>query len=395
MSNNVTTIENGLAPGETVNPHTGEIVGIDSPVMPTMSASDNEMTQQITTAKRYPRDLTTFRKTVRKNVTLTEAIAEECIYAVPRGGKTIEGPSVRFAEVVQSAWGNCRVGGRIVGDDGKFITAQGAFHDLESNSLVIMETRRRITDSKGKRYNDDMIGVTGQAAIAIASRNAVLKGIPKAFWADLYEDARKVVAGDFQTLANRRAKAMQAFAIYGIVPEQLFANLGIKGEDDMTPDHLVTLRGILNALKDGTTTPEEAFPRGDAASPPPPAKRPEKDDTTVKTETKKKPPAKKAADGPKDPPPQAEGAKGDAPSREAETGAKTEPGTSSPESTPDEPFDDSPGSVLDGYLKGLAGARSVDEVAGMRAVAKNELSKRELAVWQGAALAREQLLRKG
>lgn len=420
------TIENGLAPGETVNPQTGEIVAVETPVMPSFDAAssagltESEINQQITTARKYPRSVSDFRKKVLTMCTLNEAVAKECIYAVPRGGKVIEGPSVRFAEIAQSAWGNCRVGGRIVGEDAKFVTAQGAFHDLESNSAIAMETRRRITDSKGKRYNDDMIGVTGAAAVSIAIRNSVLRGIPKALWADLYDRARQVVIGDFKTLANKRAAALQSFVPYGVEPAQIYAVLGIKGEEDITPDHLVQLWGMLNALKDGSMTPEEAFPKGDAA---PPAKRPEKTEdrpttTTKKAGTKKKdmpeqtsgPASSGGASGQglqknddedlgrstatsKNPPPKAEGAKGDASTREGEEGAKAAPpGTTSPESTEGE-FDDSPGSTLDGYLKGLASARSADEITGMRAVAKAELTPRELAVWQGAALAREQVMR--
>lgn len=400
-----------IAPGETVNPQTGEIVTINpnafaAQQQQALGLIETEINQQITTARKYPRSVSEFRKKVLAMCTLNEAVAKECIYAVPRGGKVIEGPSVRFAEIAQSAWGNCRVGGRITHEEEKFITAQGAFHDLESNSAIAMETRRRITDSKGKRYNDDMIGTTGAAAVSIAIRNAVLRGIPKALWADLYEASRKVVIGDFKTLANKRAAALQAFVPYGVEPAQIFAVLGIKAEEDMTPDHLVQLWGMLNALKDGSMTPEEAFPKGDAA----PAKRPErssakdgsgepKEKAPRKASTKKDAASQASEQQPqKDHPPQADGAKGDAPSREAGDGERTEPGTSSPESTSadaSDPFDDSPGSVLDGYLKGLAGARSPDEIAGMRTVAKNELSKRELSIWQGAALAREQVLRGG
>jgi hypothetical protein len=44
--------------------------------------------------------------------TLTPEIAASCIYALPRDGKTIEGPSARFAEVMMHAWGTCGPKGR-------------------------------------------------------------------------------------------------------------------------------------------------------------------------------------------------------------------------------------------------------------------------------------------
>jgi hypothetical protein len=113
-----------------------------------------------------------------------------------------------------------------------------------------------------------MIGVTANAACSIALRNAILKGVPKAFWSDLYEAARKTIMGDFQTLANRRAAALAAFQKFGVKPEQIFSNLGVRGEEDITLDNLVTLRGMLTALREGDSTPEQMFP-----SAPEPAER--------------------------------------------------------------------------------------------------------------------------
>ncbi|KAG1166891.1 hypothetical protein G6F35_017935 [Rhizopus arrhizus] len=105
-------------------------------------------------------------------VTLSQSIAEQCVYALPRDGKTIEGPSARFAEVIASAWGNNRAGARVIDDKGEFIIAQGVFHDLERNVAITYEVQRRIVDRQGRRFKPDMIGVTANAACSIALRNA-------------------------------------------------------------------------------------------------------------------------------------------------------------------------------------------------------------------------------
>lgn len=219
----------------------------------------SEIDMQVATAHKFPRSIKRFRNEALQMVTLNESVAESCIYALPRGDKTIEGPSARFAEVVASAWGNCRAGARVVSDQGDFITAQGVFHDLERNVAITYEVQRRITDKRGNRFNADMIGVTGNAASSIALRNAILKGVPKAFWDDMYQAARAVVMGDFSTLANRRADALKAFISLGVSNEQVFAKLGVEGAHDITLEHLVTLRGLITAIKEGDTTPEQAF----------------------------------------------------------------------------------------------------------------------------------------
>jgi hypothetical protein len=243
-------MDDGLIEGrEILSPETGTIALLQKA----------EIDQQIATAHRFPRSLKRFRDEALQMVTLDETIASECIYALPRDGKTIEGPSARFAEVIASAWGNCRAGARVVDDKGEFVTSQGVFHDLERNVAITYEVQRRIIDKRGKRYSADMIGVTANAACSIALRNAILKGVPKAFWSSMYGAARQVIMGDIKTLGNRRASALKEFQRYGIKPEQICAKLEVPGVEDIGLDHLVTLRGLLTAIREGDTTPEQAF----------------------------------------------------------------------------------------------------------------------------------------
>ena len=239
------------------DPREASNMSVESGTVALLNKSEIDM--QVATAHRYPRSIKRFRDEAYQMVTLNEGIAESCIYALPRDGKVIEGPSARFAEVVASAWGNCRAGARVVSDQGEFVTAQGVFHDLERNVAITYEVQRRITDKNGRRYKPDMIGVTANAACSVALRNAILKGVPKAFWDDMYQAARKTVMGDVQTLANRRASAIKAFQSFGISDAQILAKLEVAGVEDITLEHLVTLRGLLTAIKEGDTTPEQAF----------------------------------------------------------------------------------------------------------------------------------------
>lgn len=226
----------------------------------------SEIDQQVATAHRFPRSVKRFLDEAMQMVTLNEAIANDCIYAIPRDGKTIEGPSARMAEVILSAWGNSRAGARVIDDRGDFVVAQGVFHDLERNVAITYEVQRRITGANGKRYKPDMIGVTANAACSIALRNAVLKGVPKAFWGSIYEAARATVMGDIKTLANRRADAVAAFQKFGVSADKICAKLEVAGIEDIGLEHLVTLRGLLTAIKEGDTTPEDAFSTGGPAA---------------------------------------------------------------------------------------------------------------------------------
>lgn len=246
---------------QSIDSSEGEVLtGVDAAT--SLAVAKGEIDQQIATAKRYPRSIKTFIDTAIELATLDEETAGECIYALPRDGKTIEGPSARFAEILAYSWGNCRAGARTIGEDKDFVKSQGTFYDLEKNVGIQFEVSRRIVDKNGRRYKPDMIGTTANAAGSIALRNAVLKGIPKAFWNRAYQCARKVVAGDFKTLGNRRAEVFKQFSVYGVLPEMIFSLLQIKGAEDVTLDNMVVLKGVLTAIKEGETTVEQIFSPG-------------------------------------------------------------------------------------------------------------------------------------
>lgn len=221
-----------------------------------------ELDQAISTAKAYPRSLTRVRDNVSALVMLDEETAKECVYALPRGGKPIKGPSVRFAEIVASQYGNCKVGSRVVDVNKfeKYIEAEGVFIDLESGMQRTARIRRKISDKNGRVYNDDMIVVTGNAACAIALREAILKGVPKALWRRAYEEAEGVIAGDIKTLAERREGAIRAFAAWGVTPDQIFASLEIGGLDEIGLDQIATLMAMFKAIKAGEQQVEDYFP---------------------------------------------------------------------------------------------------------------------------------------
>lgn len=228
-----------------------------------------EADQQIITAKKYPRSLAKFKQNAIDMATLDTETAAGCFYKLSRSGKTIEGPSVRLAEIVQSCWGNIRAGARIVNDDGRMITSQGYCWDLERNVQVSVEVQRRVTDRNGKRYSDDMIVVTANAANAIAFRNAVFKVIPMAYTHAILDRAKQVAIGDAKTLSERRDKMVAAFGKMGVNQKQILGKLGKAGIEDITLENLEELIGLHTAIRDGDTTIDEAFAAEPVAPPTP------------------------------------------------------------------------------------------------------------------------------
>lgn len=224
-----------------------------------------EIDVQIATAKAFPRSVTVFMQKAMSMATISEDIAASCCYALPRGGKSIEGPSVRLAEIVVAAYGNVRASARILSNDGKTITAQGTCHDLENNVAAQVEVKRRITGRDGKTFNEDMQVIVGNAACAIAYRNAIYKVIPAALISPVFEQAKQVARGNAETLVSRRNKALEYFKGIGVTEKQICAVLEIKKVEDIDLDKLQVLTGMKAAIKNGESTVKDLFEPEDSS----------------------------------------------------------------------------------------------------------------------------------
>lgn len=222
-----------------------------------------EIDIQISTAKAYPRNLKAFRDNALTLATLDEKIAGDCYYRLPRGGKTLEGPSIRLAEIVSYAWGNLRTVARIVAIDRETLTAQASCHDLETNTATTKEVRRRITNKSGGRFNDDMITVTANAAMSIAVRNAIFAVVPFAHVKPIFDAAKLVSLGKGKSFAQQRDSALKHWRGQRITDERLCAALCIASIDDLSVDDLITLRGYFTAIKEGEATLADCFPEID------------------------------------------------------------------------------------------------------------------------------------
>ena len=169
---------------------------------------------QVATAKTYPRNISRIKNNSIALVTMNKETAQSCSYALPRGGKPITGPSVHLARILAQQYGNMRAEAKVVEITDKQIISRAMAWDLESNYAVAFEVRRSIVDKYGRRYNDDMITVTGNAANAIAYRNAVLAIIPKGIMEAAYKAAQDLITGDLSDEAKlvvRRKKALDFF----------------------------------------------------------------------------------------------------------------------------------------------------------------------------------------
>ena len=216
---------------------------------------------QVATAKQYPRDISRSVNNSIAMATMDYATAQSCGYALPRGGKPITGPSVHLAKLLVSNWGNMRAEAKVVKITDKQVISRGTCWDLENNVATAFEVSRSIVGKGGKRFSDDMITVTGNAANSIAYRNAVFSVIPKAITDKVYQAAQHFITGDLsdeEKLVARRKKCIDFFRDeYGITENEVVMLCGKQTVNQIKADQIALLLGITQSLTDGDTTVDE------------------------------------------------------------------------------------------------------------------------------------------
>lgn len=224
-----------------------------------------EIDMQIATAKRFPRNIQQCLNNIRALSMIDEETMESCFYHLERKDKDgqikeIEGMSVRMAEIFVSCWGNLRVATRIIGNDGRKITAQGICFDVQNNVAVSSETSRRITNKSGKTYSDDMQIVTGNAASAIAFRNAVFKVIPAAVTKSVTNEIKQRLLEMTSTkISQKRRNAVEWFTKRGVTEDELRKYLGTDNLETISAEEIVELRGVATAIREGSSSIDEVF----------------------------------------------------------------------------------------------------------------------------------------
>lgn len=228
--------------------------------LPLAAQTSGEVLSQLQAARTFPRNVDTFRRNAMAWACVDADTAASCFYAVPRDGKTIEGPSIRMAEIAAIAWGNLRVRTRLVARDAKSVTVEAEVWDLETNAAFSASETGRITKRDGSTYSEDMVQTTIRATAAKARRNAILSVIPGAFLRPVLAQARKTAVGDAATLADTRARALEALQKMGVTQARVLARLGKDSVQLIDLDDILFLRSEFQRIRDGEALVDEAFP---------------------------------------------------------------------------------------------------------------------------------------
>lgn len=220
-------------------------------------------------AKRFPRDeVEAYAKAMEACQRPT--MAAKAFYSFPRGGQTVEGPTIRFAEELARCWGNIDYGIKELSQDDGKSEMQAYAWDLETNAQSVQNFTNPHQREQGKK----MVNLASQRDIYENNanmatrrlRSRILAILPSWFVEDAIEECKKTLAGRNDTpLIDRVKKMVVAFAKIGVTQEQIEKRLK-KKIDTMNADDFVEYTGIYNAIKQGESKIAEWFESDPIAS---------------------------------------------------------------------------------------------------------------------------------
>jgi len=226
-------------------------------------------------AQRFPRDTNRSYTRIIEDCK-RKTLAEKSVYAYPRGGTTVTGPSIRLAECMARAWGNLDFGivelerkpamGSIPGES----VVQAYCYDLETNTKSTTVFTVRHARDKNEKVNgttkkiqqlltderDIYEMVANQGARRLRAR--ILAIIPVDIVETAVNQCRLTMKGGQGPLIDRVRNILVAFKAYGVTQEMVENYLGHKLEAT-NEDELVDLISIGNSLKDGAASREDFF----------------------------------------------------------------------------------------------------------------------------------------
>ena len=213
-------------------------------------------------AKRFPRnEVEAYAKAMEACQRPT--MAAKAFYSFPRGGQTVAGPTIRFAEELARCWGNIDYGIKELSQDDGKSEMQAYAWDLETNAQSVQNFTNPHQREQGKK----MISLTSQRDIYEHNanmatrrlRSRILAILPSWFVEDAIEECKKTLAGQNDApLIDRVKKMVVQFAKLGVTQEQIEKRLKRK-IDTMNADDFTTFIGIYNAIKQGESKISDWF----------------------------------------------------------------------------------------------------------------------------------------
>lgn len=213
-------------------------------------------------AKRFPRnEIDAFAKVM--TACQRKSLAEKAFYSYPRGGETVQGPTIRFAEELARCWGNLDYGIKELSQGNGNSEMQAYCWDLETNTMSIQNFTNPHRKEVGKTIKEltslrDIYENNANMA-ARRLRARILAVLPSDLVDEAIKECRKTLTGNNETPLIDRVKSMTvAFGKLGVTQEMIEGKLKRKIET-MTAEDFADYIGIFNSLKENNSKISDWF----------------------------------------------------------------------------------------------------------------------------------------
>lgn len=220
-------------------------------------------------AKRFPRSYTdAHRKAIE--ACQRKSFAEKAFFSYPRGGQTVTGVTIRFAEELARCYGNLDYGIKEMSHEEGKSEMQAYCWDLETNTISsqnftvehIREAGGRSTKLTSQRDIYERTANDGARRL----RSRILAILPPDLVEHCITECKKTLAGNNETpLIDKINNMVSGFAKLGVTKEMLETRLKHTIET-VNADELTEYIGIYNGLKQKETTISDWFEQPKTAS---------------------------------------------------------------------------------------------------------------------------------
>ena len=196
-------------------------------------------------------------------------LAEQAMYAYPRGGSLVTGPSIRLAEAIAQNWKHLDFGIEEISQSNGISVAKAYCRDLENNiysskTFYVKHERhskKGVTKLTDPREIYELVANQGARRL----RACILAIIPGDVVEAAVSRCKETLEHSEVPLKDRVKKMVLAFDEMGVKVEHIEKRLGHK-LDAIIATELVTLTSVYKSLKDGMADREQFFEFGEAAT---------------------------------------------------------------------------------------------------------------------------------
>lgn len=189
-------------------------------------------------------------------------LAEQAMYAYPRGGTLVTGPSIRLAEAMAQAWKHIEFGINEISQSGGVSIAEAYAVDKQNGTSKRVSfhvrherhTKKGITKLSDPRDIYELVANQGARRV----RACILAILPGDVTEAAVEQCKKTMQTSDVPLSEQVRRMVIAFDEMGVKVEHLEKRLG-HNLDATIPAEIVTLKGIYKSLKDGMADRSDFF----------------------------------------------------------------------------------------------------------------------------------------